>query len=92
MADPCLHNEENFVSASLGYLEDSKRYMLHLRANCKRCGRPYQFLGLPIGLNLGGAAISPDGQEVRLAVAPVGTVPQPLDGFIGYGIGAKLNG
>ena len=79
MADPCKHNKAHKATVSVIYLEDSGRFTADVRIECE-CGRPFQFLGLPIGLDLnGGAFISADGQECRIAIAPVGTVPQPLD-------------
>lgn len=70
------------ASVTVARLEDSDRFNAGVRIECAQCHRPFQFLGLPLGLNLNGAAMSVDGQEARLAIAPVGTVPQPLDGAI----------
>lgn len=89
----CKHNKAHKASVGVGYLEDSGRFTAEVRIECAECGRPFQFLGLPIGLDItGGAFISADGQECRLAVAPVGTVPQPLDGAMLRGFRVKLPG
>lgn len=79
MAD-CLHNKAHKAAVSVVYMEDVGRFLCQIKVACADCGLPFQFLGLPMGLDLnGGAFIDPDGQECRLTVAPVGTVPQPLD-------------
>lgn len=83
MGDECLHNKGHKIMGSVAYLEDTGRFMVDVRLECV-CGRPFQFLGLPMGLNMDGAAIDVDGTTARLAIAPVGTVPQPLDGALGF--------
>lgn len=40
------------------------------RTACVDCGVPFSFEGLPLGLNVEGAAMSPDGCEARLAISP----------------------
>lgn len=62
-------------------LEDSGLFNADLRIDCAECGLAFQFLGLPAGLNLQGAAVSIDGTEARLAIAPSGTAPTPLEDF-----------
>lgn len=90
---PCKHNKAHRASVSVGYMEDSGRFTCEVRVECADCGRPFQFLGLPIGLDLeGGAFISADGQECRLAVAPVGSVPQPLDKALVRGYRVRMPG
>jgi hypothetical protein len=74
----CKHNKAHRANVSVHYLEDTGRFCADIRIECE-CGHPFQFLGLPLGLDLNGAAMDVDGQEARLAIAPVGTVPQPLD-------------
>jgi len=74
----CKHmNFQAYVSVHR--LEDSGRFSADVKIECAECHLPFQFLGLPLGLDLNGAAMSVDGQEARLAIAPVGSVPQPLD-------------
>jgi hypothetical protein len=62
---------------SLPLLEQSSRgeaenHILEVQLKCKRCGVRFQFLGLPVGVNLNGAAVSFDRTEVRLAISPKG--------------------
>ena len=37
---------------------------------CAVCGVPFHFCGLPHGLDMSGAAVSIDGTEARLSIAP----------------------
>lgn len=82
----CPHTRSHKVIAIVTHTQDSGRFMADVRIECADCGRPFQFIGLPLGLNLNGATMGVDGQEARLAIAPVGTVPQPLDGALGFGV------
>lgn len=78
MASECEHRERHEALVKVIYLEDIQRFAAELTITCADCGRPFQFLGLPIGLDVtSGAYICPDGVECRIAIAPVGTVPQP---------------
>lgn len=70
-------------------LEDTGQFMAEIRIECIECRLPFQFLGLPLGLNLAGAAMDVDGQEARLAIAPVGRVLHPLEGLSGFRIKAS---
>lgn len=79
MTEKCQHNKNHRAVCVVNHMEDTGRFCVDLRIDCADCGHPFQFLGLPLGLDLSGAAMSVDGQEARLAIAPVGTVPQPMD-------------
>lgn len=48
------------------------RYMAEVTIVCMKCGIPMRFLGLPQGLDLAGASVSPDGREGRFACVPEG--------------------
>lgn len=67
-------------------LEDSGRFMTEIRVKCADCGTPFKFLGLPMGLNLGGATVTLDGVEANIAVCPVGEEPPEPKGLMGYNI------
>ena len=67
-------------------------FMAHVKIKCMDCGRPFQFLGLPLGLDMRGAMMDVEGQEARLAIAPLGTVPQPLDGALARGFRIRQPG
>jgi len=62
------------VYAAINRLTDSDElltgFSADVKVNCKVCGLPFVFLGLPMGLNLDGACVSVDGQELRVAIAP----------------------
>lgn len=78
----CKHNTNHRATVAVNYLEDSGRFCADIRIECGECGRPFQFIGLPLGLDLNGATMDVEGQEARLAIAPVGSIPQPLDKWI----------
>ena len=41
---------------------------IELRGMCTKCGHPITFLGMEPGFAINGPAVSPDGQEARLAI------------------------
>ena len=65
-------------------LEDTGRYMLEVKVSCAECSTPFQFAGLPPGLNFDGATVSLDGLEANLAIYPEGQQPNPLQKLMGY--------
>lgn len=98
MTEKCEHMEFA-ANVSVGRITKEEggaphSFMAHVKIECAKCHRPFQFLGLEMGLHMRGARMSVDGQEARLSIAPVGEVPQPLDRFLEFGIrgpGAKLD-
>jgi hypothetical protein len=61
----------NFAAkVSVGRMEESGRFMADITIHCADCNEPFHFKGLPCGLDLEGAAVSPDGLEARIAIAP----------------------
>ena len=83
----CKHM--NFMTeVDVARLEDSGRFSASIRINCTDCGHKMRFLGLPLGLDLNGAAISADGTEGRFAIHPVGEAVPNLkdDGPAGFRI------
>lgn len=81
----CPHR--NFhADVTVNRLEDAGQFQCEVRVECQDCGTPFRFLGLPRGLNLHGAACSPDGLEARLAIAP-GPGLIPPGGTLTYGVG-----
>lgn len=66
----CDHPE--FVAeVDVNRIEDKGRFSADVRIKCVACGKPMRFLGLPMGLDCNGAAVSPDGTEGRFAIHPV---------------------
>jgi len=54
-------------------------YMADVRVRCLKCGKPFQFLGLPAGVDTQSATVSVDGLEAHLALCPQGHEPSALD-------------
>ena len=54
-------------------------YMADVRVRCLECGKPFQFLGLPAGVDTQAATVSVDGLEAHLALCPQGHEPSALD-------------
>lgn len=67
-------------------LEDSGRFAADVRIHCTACGVPMRFIGLPAGVDLEGAATSPDATEARLAIAPKGEVVPAVEGPVGFSV------
>lgn len=86
MAEHCIHNKAHNVEARINYMEDTGQYMADVSVRCADCGQPFRFLGLPLGLNMNGAAMNVDGLEARLAIMPADRVPHPLTGVTGFGV------
>lgn len=74
------------AKCAVGRIENNGRFMLEVKVHCFDCGAPFQFLGLPPGLNFDGATVSLDGLEASLAMCPAGLQPTPLQGLQGYTI------
>jgi hypothetical protein len=51
-------------------IEDTGRFMADISISCSDCGLPFSFKGLPQGLDVEGATVSPGGTEGRFALAP----------------------
>ena len=76
---PCDHPGFK-AEVMVNRLENKGRFSADVRIECDVCGKKMRFLGLPMGLDLNGAAVSVDGTEARLAIHPVGeTVPGMRD-------------
>lgn len=87
MLTSCAH--KNFgADCKVARLEDSGRFLLEVQVSCTDCGTPFQFLGLPPGLNVDGARVSLDGLEATLGICPQGVRPNPLQELVGYTVGA----
>ena len=75
--EQCEHR--NFsTKANVARLEDSGGFLVDIIIECSDCKSPFVFLGLPYGLNMQGAAMSPDGTEARLAIRPQREEKRPL--------------
>lgn len=61
-------------------------FMADVTVTCAACGLPFHFLGMPLGLDLAGAAVSVDRTEAHLAIAP-GPAPIPKSGTMRFNVG-----
>lgn len=59
-------------------------YYCELRVHCTVCDKPFEFIGLPMGLSPGQPRCSVDGTEARMPIKPVGE-QMPLD-VMGFGV------
>jgi hypothetical protein len=75
----CKH-EAFAANVAVNRLEDTGKFMADVTVKCTQCGMPFRFLGLRPGLSMSGAAVSPDGTEARMAIAPADKVPWPILG------------
>lgn len=82
----CAHTKSHRSFVRVDYMEDTGRFMASIKIRCEECGLGFQFLGLPLGLNIEGAAMRMDGEEAHIAIAPVGRVMRPLEGLSGFGV------
>lgn len=73
----CAH--ENFqAQVDVNRIIDTGRFSADVRIHCSDCGLPFEFLGLEPGLHPAAARVSVDGREARLAIAPSGLLPNPI--------------
>lgn len=75
----CKH-EDFEANVAVNRIEDTGRFMADVRIECTQCKTAFRFIGLPIGLDMNGAAVSADGTEGRFAIAPKGEVLTIVDG------------
>ena len=67
----CTHPDFD-VFATINRIEDTGRFNADIQIVCAKCKKKFRFIGLPMGLDMNGAAVSPDGTEGRFAIHPVG--------------------
>lgn len=82
--EPCAHM--NFkADVRVGrHLDDATEthvigYSAEIHIECAECHKPFQFLGLPMGVDTHGARVSVDGLEARIAISPQGVQPSPIN-------------
>lgn len=56
-----------------------------IKVECSECGKPFEFIGLPMGYSPGQPMVSVDGQEARMPIKPEGEA-MPMDKLIGFSI------
>lgn len=82
--EPCAHMNFHADVRVGRHLDDATEthvigYSAEIRVKCAECGKPFQFLGLPMGVDTHGARVSVDGLEARLALSPEGVQPSPIN-------------
>jgi len=81
----CFHGRTE-TSCLITYLEDSGQFMADFGVTCVECGEPFEFIGLPMGLNLFGATTDLTRTELRVAIVPTSKSKNPIKslGFLGF--------
>lgn len=64
----CDHTKGVTLESNATHLVDhaGTRYMLDLKATCAGCGKPFRFVGLPLGVSVARATMLPSGLEASL--------------------------
>ena len=58
-------------------------FSAEVTVHCAECGQQFEFIGLPMGVDLKGCTMSPDGLEARLAMRPSEHSGLILGGYVG---------
>ena len=69
-------------------IEDTGRFVAEISIKCCQCGLPFQFMGLPPGVNFDGATVTLDGQQACIGICPEGSTPNPLQQLLGVTVNA----
>ena len=83
----CKHKEFKAI-VNVTHLQDSGKFVAEISIKCVQCGTPFQFMGLPPGVNFDGATVSLDGKEVCIGIRPEGSTPNPLQQLLGVTVNA----
>ena len=83
----CKHEEFKAV-VNVIRLQDSGKFVAEISIKCAQCELPFQFMGLPPGVNFDGATVSLDGKEACIGIRPEGSAPNPLQQLLGVTINA----
>jgi hypothetical protein len=59
-------------------------YCADIKVNCRQCGKPFEFVGLPLGTSAYRPAVSMDGLELHAPLMPEGM--QPPEGLVGFSV------
>src|SRR3954466_6334101 len=73
MSDKCKHQDFD-ASVVINRLEDTGVFVADVQIHCKQRETKFVFVGVPAGLDTSGAAVSVDGSEIRLRIAPIDEV------------------
>jgi hypothetical protein len=64
-------------------------YQADIKVECRQCGQPFEFFGLPMGMSFYQPTISIDGQVMRVPLIIPGT--KPPDRLPGFGPPQYIN-
>lgn len=85
---PCPHLNFNCL-ADVNRIQKSETepdvivaYTVDVKIQCRDCGQPFEFLGLPNGMSFYQPTVSIDGQQARLPLVLPGT--EPPSGLAGF--------
>ena len=84
-AGNCKH-EAFKATVNVARMQDTGRFVAEISIKCCQCDLPFQFMGLPPGVNFNGATVSLDGKEARIGIYPEGAAPNPLQQLLGVTI------
>ena len=71
MKSPAECSHEMFVyKTTLHKVRNQRNFVVCLSVSCDECKMRFRFMGLPVGLDFGGASVSENGFQVRLAITP----------------------
>lgn len=56
-------------------------YTADISISCRKCGQPFQFIGLPAGSSRDHPTVSIDATEARMPICEAGERLSPLDGI-----------
>ena len=78
----CKHEAFN-AAVNVVRLQDSGKFVAEITIKCAQCELPFQFIGLPPGVNFDGATVSLDGKEACIGIRPEGSTPNPFQQLLG---------
>ena len=82
----CDHKVNHEGSCKVVYITDTGQFILEVRLECADCGHPFEFIGLPLGVNLSQPTMSIGGDEARLPVKPKGHTQKVTHKHQGFSI------
>jgi len=60
-------------------------FHVDIKVFCRECGKPFEWVGLPLGFSHYRPTVSIDGQIIRAPLIPEGG-PQPPEGLAGFSV------
>lgn len=77
----CEHTDFE-ADVAVNRITDKGAFTADIRINCRDCGMPFEFVGVPFGSTPSEPRASVDRQELRVPLVPLGgSVPLGMAGF-----------